>query len=298
MAGRRQLPVRGYLLHITHYDPMWVARKARERPFHLDTALEIVEALAQEKFSLLVIDCADGVRYRSHPEIAKKYTAPMRHLQGLAAAARDQGIDVAPKLNFSQSRWHHHNDWMRDPGEPWYAHFDDDAYWRKAFELIDELVAACQPRRYFHIGMDEDHSRSHAQYIAAIKTLRSGLRERRLKTLVWNDSAIEYASGLAHAEKSLAAEKAVPKDVVQIIWRYDAVPASAIRRLARAKFEVWGAPGSRDPALAARFGNAVTRAGGKGLFMTTWRPVRKSARRDLLRGIRMMGPVYRGEIPG
>jgi hypothetical protein len=295
MAGRKGLAVRGYLLHLTHYDPMWVRRKARERRFDLEVALEMVEALAEEKFNLLVIDCADGVKYSSHPELAKKYSAPMGDLEKLAAAARDGGLDVAPKLNFAQSRFHQHNDWMRGRKEEWYEHFDDEAYWKKALELVDELIGVCRPKRYFHIGMDEDHDRSHAQYVAAIKRARAGLRERKLKTLIWNDTGTEWAAGLVHAEKSLLAEKAIPKDVVQVIWRYDAVPAAAIRRVGREGFEVWGAPGWHRPKVTAEFRDAVMSAGGKGLLMTTWRPVRRSTRRDMLAGIRRMGPVYRGE---
>ena len=293
VAGKG-LAVRGYLLHLTHYDPMWWEKKARERRFDLDTALKVVEALAEEKFNLLVIDCADGVKYRSHPELAKRYSAPMRDLAKLAAAAHAAGLDVAPKLNFAQSHLHHHNDWMRGPKEQWYEHFDDEAYWKRAFELIDELIGVCEPKRYFHVGMDEDHSRSHGQYIEAIKTLRAGLRKRKLKTLIWNDTGIEYASGLVHAERSLVAETAIPKDIVQVIWRYDAVPAGAIRRLAREGFQLWGAPGRR-PRMAAEFREAVLKAGGKGLLMTTWGPVRKATRKRLVAGIRARGSVYRGE---
>ncbi len=177
----------------------------------------------------------------------------------------------------------------------WHHHFDDEEYWRKGFELIDELIEVCRPKRYFHVGMDEDHDRSHGQYVAAIKRLRKELRERRLKTLIWNDTATEWGAGLVHAEKSLVAEKAIAKDVVQVIWRYDGVPGKAIRRVAREGFEVWGAPGWREPEVTAEFRDAVVKAGGRGLLMTTWRPVRKSTRREMLAGIRAMGPVYRGE---
>jgi hypothetical protein len=287
--------VRGYLLHLTHYDPMWFKRKSRERPFDLDLALEIVAALADEGFNLLAIDCADAVRYRSHPELARRYTAPMRHLESVARAARDRGLEVVPKLNFSRSQHHHHNDWMLAPDEDPYQHFDDDEYWKKAFELIDELIAVCRPARFFHVGMDEDHDRSHSQYIEAIRALHAGLDSRGLRTVIWNDTAIEYAPGLVHAEKSLAAESAIHRDVVQVLWRYDAVPRTPVERLSREGFELWGAPGWRDPAIAAEFRDAVLRAGGAGLLMTTWLPLRPSRRRTLLKGIRQMGPIYRGE---
>ncbi len=252
-------------------------------------------ALADEGFNLLVIDCADAVKYRSHPELARRYTVPMRQLRTLAQAARRRGLEVVPKLNFARSSLHHHNDWMLGPGEQWFEHFDDESYWRKGFELIDELIGACKPKRFFHVGMDEDHDRSCTQYTEAIKRLRAGLKKRRLRTLIWNDTGIEYDSGLVHAEKSRTAETAIPRDVVQVLWRYDAVPDASIKRLRKEGFELWGAPGSRSTEGAAAFRDAVFRAGGKGLLMTMWIPCRAGSRRRILEAIHLMGPIYRNE---
>ncbi len=211
MARKRQVPHLGFLLHITHYDPVWVRRKPREKPFDLELALEIVDLLAAQRFTHLVVDCADGVAYRTHPELKRRYTAPMAHLAKLVGRAHDVGLDVIPKLNFAQSDFHCHNHWMLPPGQKWSRHFDDQAYWRTAFELIDELIDVCRPARYFHIGMDEDHLRSYAQYVEAIKTLRHGLRQRKLRAMMWNDSAINYGPGFIHRDKALAAEPIGPR---------------------------------------------------------------------------------------
>ncbi|MFB3883020.1 MAG: hypothetical protein ACE149_17270 [Armatimonadota bacterium] len=294
MAAAKKLPVRGYLLHLTHYDPRWWKRKPQERPFDLGVALEVVDALAAEGFNLLVIDCADAPKYRSHPELAKRYSVPMKQVSTLAEAARANGLEVVPKLNFSRSGYHHHNDWLLGPGEEWYHHFDDEVYWKKAWEVIDELIAVCKPKRFFHVGMDEDHDRSYTQYAAAIKTLHDGLKKRKLRTLIWNDTGIEYDTGMIHAEKSLTAEKTIPKDIVQVLWRYDAVPTRSIRRIREEGFELWGAPG-RGQERVRPFRDAVVKAGGKGLLMTLWIPCRKSNRRMMVDMIHAVGPVYRGD---
>jgi len=199
-------------------------------------------------------------------------------------------------LNFSRGSFKHHNDWMLGPNEVWHEHFDDQAYWERGFELIDELIAVCKPKRFFHVGMDEDHDRAYSQYIEAIKQLHAGLKKRKLRTLIWNDTGIEYDTGLIHREKSLVAEKAIPRDIVQVLWRYDAVPAASIKRIRKLGFELWGAPGSRDAAGAAAFREAVLRAGGNGLLMTMWSPCRRPNRRRLLDAIHRMGPAYRGEV--
>ena len=57
------LPIRGYLLHITHYDPIWVANKDKEEPFDLEIGLRIIDAMADVGLNLLLIDPKDGVRY-------------------------------------------------------------------------------------------------------------------------------------------------------------------------------------------------------------------------------------------
>ncbi len=287
--------VRGFLIHLTHYDPRWYKRKGREKPFDSGVALEVVERLAAEGFNLLVIDIADAVHYRSHPELRRRYTVPMKRLVELAGAARKAGLEVVPKLNFARSAIHTHNHWMRSAETGRDVGFDDEPYWRMAFELIDEAVAACRPERFFHVGMDEDHDRSYTQYVEAIGTLHAGLKERGLRTIIWNDSASAYPAARIHRDKSLLAARKIPRDVVQVLWNYRAVPRTEVRRLGRQGFELWGAPGRTDPEQMRGFRDAVLKAGGTGLLMTMWIPTRKGNRRALLDAISRMGPIYRGE---
>ena len=256
MTKEGVIPVRGFLIHITHYDPPWYKRKSREKPFDLDVGLEIVDTMSEVGLNLLVIDCADGVRYKSHPELARKYTVPMSHLEKLVNRAEERGIEIVPKLNFSQSRYHRHNDWFR----PHKNLFDNDEYWRIAFEIIDEIIQTCHPRRYFHIGMDEDHDRAHSQYIEAILKLQSGLKERGLRTVVWN------------------------------LWDYYDVQPEIIHRLVQEGFEVWGAPGPNIE-KALKWRQAILDSGGKGLLLTMWIPCINSNHSKLLQFIRTVGSV-------
>ena len=191
MAANKVLPIRGVLIHLSHYDPQWFRNKARERPFHLPTGLETVDAMAEAGLNLLVIDCEDGVKYASHPELARPYSVPMSHLRQLVRRAERHGIEVVPKLNFSRSAWHHHNEWFR-PHERARGMFDTPKYWRTAVEVVDELIENVRPRRFFHVGMDEDHDRAYGQYVEAIVTLRKLLKARGLRTIIWNDSAYDW----------------------------------------------------------------------------------------------------------
>lgn len=279
------ISIRGFLLHITHYDPVWCKEKSHEKPFDLELGLELVDTMSAVGLNMLVIDCADGVRYGSHPELVRNYTVPMSHLERLVERAREKGMEVVPKLNFSQSSRYRHNDWFRPHDDL----FDNTDYWRIAFELIDELIHICQPQQFFHIGMDEDHDRAHSQYIEAIETLRGGLKERGLRTIIWNDSSYGGRT-LVHAEKCIAAEKQISKDIIQVVWDYGGVQPEIIKRLVKQGFEVWGAPGW-DAGKVSDWRKALLHYGGKGLLLTQWIPCIEANRSKLLQFIRIVGPA-------
>ena len=287
--------VKGFMLHITHYDPRWCrgGAKTRERPFDVNTALQIVEAMAATGMNLLVVDCADGVAYKSHPELRRHYTVPMNHLIELAACARENGIDVVPKLNFSKSGRNLHDMWMRPYADLVHWLKNEEDYWRVARDLIHELTEACQPRRYFHVGMDEDHYRSLGQYVTAIRRLRKIVKERRLRTVIWNDSCYNSKGAIAqvHAEKCRAAERHLPRDIVHVVWHYRKACPSDIRRLAHGGFESWAAPGP-DASCVGRWRKAVKSQGGKGLLMTRWIKCSKANRGHLVEMVRELGPLY------
>lgn len=113
MNNQETLPVRGFLMHITHYDPRWYSKKDKEIPFDLAPGLELIDMMAQADLNMLVIDCADGLKYTSHPELARHYSVPMNTLAQLTQRSEQYGIEVVPKLNFSQSGLHCHNHWFR-----------------------------------------------------------------------------------------------------------------------------------------------------------------------------------------
>lgn len=280
------LSIRGWLLHITHYDPSWLKRKEQEEPFNLELGLACVDEMAKAGLNLLVIDPKDGVRYASHPELARPYSVPMETLARLRERAESHGIEVAVKLNFSQSAVHQHNHWFR----PHNALFDSPEYWKLAFEVIDELRAVARPRRFFHIGMDEDHWRSYRQYVAAIHSLHDGLAARDLRTLIWNDSACAWREAEIHKDKSLMAELGAPRDVIHVLWSYWGADAAIFRRIREAGFDLWGAPGGK-PEQVTEMRDALAAAGGTGILLTHWSPCVPGNRDKLLTHIRTLGPL-------
>jgi len=290
--SRRLLPIRAFQMHLTHYDPAWVKRKAVEKRFNMKLALEVVDRAAAAGFTHLIIDIEDAVRYKSHPELRRPYSVPISELAKLAARARSRGLDVIPKSNFSQSPLHRHNHWFR----PHHDLFDAPLYFRRAFRIIDEIRRACRPKRFFHIGMDEDHERSHRQYVRAIKALSAGLRKRGLRAVIWNDTAERWNRAEVYAEKCLAAEARIPRSVVEVVWDYHGVRPDVFKRLRRRGFEVWVAPGW-NPVQIAKMHAAAVRAGARGIVFTLWIPCRPGNRGRFLARIAQMAELRgKGEL--
>ncbi|MDX2112108.1 MAG: hypothetical protein SFY80_17905 [Verrucomicrobiota bacterium] len=292
IASNPSIKIRSYLLHLTHYDPPWSADKSKEQPFELPVALSLVDELVKVGFNTLVVGVSDGVEYKSHPEFKRHYSVPMEQLNELCAYARGKGLDIIPKLNFSRSAINCHNHWMRAPGQEWHVHFDDPHYWATAFEVIDELIGVCQPKHYFHVGMDEDHDRSYTQFVDALLVLHEGLTKRQLRTVAWSDSSLDYPSGQIYREKSELAETRLPKDCIRILWNYWAQPAATMQQITNQGLELWGAPGWKDAAQVTGFKNALLAAGGNGLIMTRWIACQKCNQEQLIKQIRELGPLY------
>ena len=283
------LPNRAYLLHITHYDPQWLKRKDTEEPFDPDTARAVIDALAEAGMTTLVIDPKDGVEYRSHPELKRHYTHPMSALEDICRYAESKGLEIAIKLNFSQSGLHQHNHWFR----PHIIPMDTDDYFARATQIIDELIEAAKPKRFFHLGGDEDHWRGYGQYVSTFSRLRDIVQERGLRAMIWNDSACHWSDAVNHRDKSLAFEAAGPRDVIHVLWKYDGVDVQALERLRERGLAFWGAPG-REPEQVRELHDQLLRLGGTGILLTRWDPCIPANREAMIEQIRRCGPVCAG----
>jgi hypothetical protein len=68
----------------------------------------------------------------------------MKDLKRLVDHAEKSGLEIVPKLNFSKSEINRHDNWIRKPDAKWSEDFEAPAYWKKAFEIIDEVNETCQ----------------------------------------------------------------------------------------------------------------------------------------------------------
>ncbi|GAG05318.1 unnamed protein product, partial [marine sediment metagenome] len=207
-------PLRALLIHMSHYDPRWCSWKRKEKPIDMDVAGNVIREAARARFNAIMIDVADGVIYRTHPELKRRYSVPMASLRKLVRLAESLGMEIIPKLNFSKSfHRHHHNKWMR----PYNKLSDNDEYYRHAFALMVELVRVTRPR-YFHIGMDEDNEHTLKSYVSKVTALRNWLKDREIRTVQWVDLGKLWQPEVER--KMRAAVGRLPKDVMLTYWAY------------------------------------------------------------------------------
>ena len=290
---KKKLAIRGFLLHLSHYDPLWNQENWRNKfPFDLNLGLDIIDEMTKNGLNTLIVDCEDAVCFKSHPELSRTYTVPIKQLKKLVQHAAEKNIEVIPKLNFSQSRVHCHNDWMRPHGQCNGAQdiFDSEKYWKIAFELIDELVDVCNPR-YFHIGMDEDTERSCRLFAMAINILHAGLSKRNLRTVMWRDSRTDLR-GEVFTEKHNFAEDKIAQDIIPMVWKYDrAISPKIIKHIVQKGFELWGTTGeTASPDVILAWKKVLLKNDATGLILTKWIPCNEINRSSLLEYIKELGP--------
>lgn len=276
--------IRGYLMHLTHYDPAWVKRKHTEKRFNLKLALSLVDDMARAGLNTLIIDVEDAVRYASHPELQRAYTAPMADYRRIVSHARTRGLTVIPKLNFAKGV-DLHNAWM----SPYDEIPDTPAYFARALQLVDELTKGLGIE-FVHIGMDED-CRKAEPYLAVIQTLWRSLKQRRLRTVMWADIGHMWAP--ARHVKMKAIVRRLPRDIVLMPWTYDHRSQRRwVRMFTRMGFEVWGGTGP-EPDNMRMWGEDIRLGGGRGLVATLWVPLDSAharAQRDIIRNAGRLFP--------
>lgn len=174
---------------------------------------QLIVRMVQAGFNMLVLDLGDGVRYRSHPEIALPDAWTPEQLQDEARRLRDLGITLIPKLNFSAC----HDTWL---GE-WSRRVSTPAYYQTCRELIEEVIELLEPP-YFHLGMDEETAEHQRRYNYVV------IRQHDLlwHDLLWFIEQVDsrgvtpwiWSDLIWHHEQTFL--QRVPRTVLQSNWYY------------------------------------------------------------------------------
>lgn len=230
--------------------------------------------LAKDGFDTLVMLTRYRFRFERHPECAAAGALGKDDVRQIAAACREAGLTLIPKMNLLG----HQTDRKNPLGGPLQAHSDMDEsrgqtniirnYCRSlcpthpdvqklVFELMDELVDACGAKAV-HIGCDEVFEIGRCERCAGIPTAKlfadwvNGLnrhnRARGVETLMWGDRLLDsaktpYGVWEASDNGTAAALGLVDKDIILCDWHYEKCDAyPSVETFGEAGFKVWICP--------------------------------------------------------
>lgn len=213
----------GLLLHLGYN--MWADRETPERdlahitarPYlRFDESLwnDLLPAMVAAGVNMVVLDLGEGVRYKSHPELAVRGSWPPEKLHQELIKMRDLGLEPIPKLNFSTC----HDAWLG----PYARAISTEIYYQVCRDLIQEVIALFDGPRFFHLGMDEEtyqHQQLyeyvvirqfdlwwHDLFFYAEEVERAGVRPWVWSDYVWHHSEMFY--------------KLMPRSILQSNWYY------------------------------------------------------------------------------
>lgn len=266
-------------------------RKARPN-LRFDEKLweELLPRMVDAGFNTLVLDLGDGIRYRSHPEIAVRGAWEPQRLVDEVARLRSLGLEFVPKLNFSAA----HDTWL---GPVYSRSVSTPLYYEVCRDLITEVIELTSPR-FFHLGMDEEiYEEQQWNNFVAI----------RQNDLLWHDlhfffGEVEkggvrpwiWANTIWRNSPSAFIEK-MPRHVMQSVWHYgtdfsgDSI-AAAYGKLSAAGFDQVPTCSccyhDESPTLLVEFcRNAVASQRLSGFLQTPWCPTTIEYRRQHLTAI-------------
>jgi hypothetical protein len=222
-AARRSAPLAlGYLMHLgTHFwadrdTPMW-REYAPTDTLRCEPVFwrEIVGTAAKAGVNMIVVDLLEGVRYRSHPELAIKGSWSPEMLREELARMRELGIEPIPKLNFSTA----HDTWLGEYGRM----VSTSVYYEVCSDLIAEAISLFDKPRFLHLGMDEETAEHQRDYAHAtirqhelwwhdLAFLVSEVEKAGVRAWVWSDYEWHHPE-LFYAH--------MPRSVLQSNWYYD-----------------------------------------------------------------------------
>ncbi len=117
---------------------------------------EIAEKAVEYGYKSVLIELADGVKYKSHPEIAIEGAWEVEELKEELGKLRDMGLTVYPKLNFSTA----HDAWLG-----LYSRMvSTDEYYALARDLIAEVVDIFDKPEMFHFGLEDEGHHAQVRY--------------------------------------------------------------------------------------------------------------------------------------
>ena len=203
----------------------WASRRG---PVNFSEKLfdEILENCAAKGVNTVMWNVADGIQYKSHPEVATEGALPAQYVRDMVKKMKSMGITPMPKLNFSTS----HDAWMGD----WTYRVSSKAYYGFCRDMIAETAELFDGPEIFHIGLDEEDAihQKGRQYIV----FRDGdlkwsdynfymdcVKENGARPAAWSDVFWYDPEGCV---------KNISKDLILFPWYYGSIHPENYRPIA------------------------------------------------------------------
>ena len=181
---------------------------------NVDTWDEMMRFIAERKYNMVVIDCGDGIKYDSHPEISAPDAWDKDFLKKKLDEMRALGLEPIPKLNFSAC----HLAWIKE----YRRMISSPIFYKVASDLIAEVCEVFGYPRLFHLGLDEEnlalqHSlpmvtiRQHDLYWHDVNFLFAECEKHGARPWIWSDNYWDNPEAFTNN---------MSKSVLQSNWYY------------------------------------------------------------------------------
>ena len=175
---------------------------------------DLLAQMVKVGMNMVVIDVGDGVRFKSHPEIAVDGAWSCERLHTEVKRLREMGLEAIPKLNFSTC----HDHWLG----PYARMVATPRYYEVAKNLIAETIDLFDKPRFFHLGMDEENERNQRHFEYAVirqhdlwwrdfNFLVNQVEQGGSRAWIWSDHVWHHAD---------AFWAKMPQKVLQSNWYY------------------------------------------------------------------------------
>lgn len=174
----------------------------------------VTDYAAAKGVNMVVLDLGEALIYPSHPELAVEGSWNTKQMRAEIKRLNALGMEVVPKLNFSQT----HNGWMKE----YRRMICTPEYYKVCEDIIADVVDIFGNPRYFHIGFDEETIDNQPQFM--YKCCRTG-------ELWWDDLMFFIRTVEGHGARVWMWSdygwrhpdfyERCPKSVIQQNWFYD-----------------------------------------------------------------------------
>ena len=136
-------------------EKVWQSAASTEMRFDKKLFDDLTEYLPKCGVNTVVLDLADGIVYKSHPELKIEGSIERDELNEMIARLHSLGLDIIPKLNLSTC----HDVWLKE-----YSRMvSTEEYYKVCRDLIAEVCEIFNPK-IIHLGMDEENYENQKHY--------------------------------------------------------------------------------------------------------------------------------------